>query len=216
MYPQFLLSPEMTELDWYLEDARATSKLIIVNSPIEEIPEIPLYVREIHIYDVPIRQLPPLHARIRKLTIQDTLLTSLPELPDGLRLLVFDIPTMTEFPKLPDTIEILSCKHSGVIKAPERWPTSLRKLEISYTGITDIPELPLGLRTIWAFDTPLPVLRKFNENISQYNQRWREWRDTESRIRTQERTKLFKEELMQEMWKPERVEKLIELDLFPI
>jgi hypothetical protein len=50
-----------------------------------------------------------------------------------------------------------------------------------------------------------------NETIASYNNRWRVWKEEEaSKKRCQERTSAIKEDLIAEVWRPDRFQKLLE------
>jgi len=79
------------------------------------------------------------------------------------------------------------------------------------TNICVLPELPLGLVSLYTKNTPLILKRENGESIEDYNARWRIWKEEqESRKRIQERTRKIQAELEEYSWSPRRVEKWIE------
>jgi hypothetical protein len=81
------------------------------------------------------------------------------------------------------------------------------ELDCSNTEIQELPELPIRLDRLRCADTRMHFNIENDETIQEYNERWNEWR---SYVRCQERCKIFKEDLMMNVWHPRRIEKLID------
>ena len=132
-------------------------------------------------------------ANIQKntLNVSTLRLTSLPELPFGLQTLWCSNTQLTSLPELPSGIQELWCYN---------------------TQLTSLPELPSGLQKLWCYNTPLILQRGDSETITEYNARWKAWREEQvSKKRCQERSTIIKEDLIAEVWKPYKLEKLLEV-----
>ena len=153
------------------------------------------------------KSLPTLPSGLKELYCQETQITSLPELPASLkRLDAWAIP-LKVLPPLPRGLKYLYCSDTQITSLPEL-PPGLVELNCYNTQITVLPELPLSLEVLYTAKTPLLIQRKSQENITQYRKRWCEWREEQaSKKRMQEKNKLLKEEIMMEVWKPDRIEK---------
>lgn len=86
-------------------------------------------------------------------------------------------------------------------------PAGLQRLDCSRTQITSLPELPATLQFLYCYRTPLLLQREEDETITDYNLRWREWREKEAKERITARTKVVKEEMMMVFWHPDRYDK---------
>jgi hypothetical protein len=105
----------------------------------------------------------------------------------------------------------LYCCNTPLTTLPEL-PSGLVELYCHNTQISTLPELPDRLEDLNCNNTPLILQRGANESISDYNARWNEWRELEkSNKRCQERSRIIHEELCATAWKPERVQKWIEI-----
>lgn len=158
-----------------------------------------------------ITSLPDLPPGIEKLMCHNTQLTTLPALPSGLQRLWCSHMQLTSLPALPYGLEFLWCPHTPLRSLPTL-PSTLINLWCSYTQLTTLPELPSGLQKLESKYTPLILQREFGESIAHYNARWNEWRqEGESKMRCQERCSAVKEELIANVWRPDRLEKLLEI-----
>jgi hypothetical protein len=89
-------------------------------------------------------------------------------------------------------------------------PNHLTDINCSNTAITIVPRLPLCY--FW-YQNCSNLLLKPNkdEDHIEYISRWHKWWDEDdSKKRCQERNKIIKEDLIAEMWKPERLEKMLD------
>jgi len=172
-----------------------------------------------------------------ELSVPHLKLTGLPELPDEITYLnCCHNPDLKVLPKLPPKLKYLICGHTGLTSLP-KLPTTLLSLDCSHTPITSLPGLHSGLHSLHCDNTQIEVLPKFPNSLSfhegQYNlnfsftpaaglyweqgitceellRRWKwHWRN-ESQQRIQERCSIIKRELMERMWHPQRVMKLLE------
>lgn len=121
----------------------------------------------------------------------------------------------------PDTDELMrrirSCNNKldltglNITRLPTL-PSRLKRLDCSNTPLTTLPTLPSGLKSLDCSNTPLILQRGANESIRDYNARWNEWRELEmSMKRCQERSRIIYEDLCAASWRPERVQKWIEI-----
>ena len=85
-------------------------------------------------------------------------------------------------------------------------------LDCSNTPLTTLPELPCELWGLNCSNTPLILQRNANESIRDYNAHWNEWRELEmSKKRCQERSRIIRDDLCAMAWRPDRVQKWIEI-----
>jgi hypothetical protein len=123
---------------------------------------------------------------------------------------------ITSLPDLPSELQKLYCSNTNLTILPAL-PSGLQILECANTNITTLLDLPSGLQKFWC-DNTLLVWGK-TESIQNYNERWRKWREEQaSKKRSQERSKVIKRDLVENVWHPRRVQKLleagVELELF--
>jgi Leucine-rich repeat (LRR) protein len=205
--------PDTKEL---LETIQKTNKVwLIAGLNVTSLPELPAGLQALHCYNNQITSLPELPAGLQELDCSHTQLTSLPELPAGLQKLYCSHTQLTSLPELPAGLKELYCWHTQLTSLPEL-PTGLKELYCWNTLLTSLPELPDGLQELNCSYTPLILQWKEGESISDYNLRWREWREEQaSKKRIQEKNKLLKEEIAMEVWKPERMERWIEAGYDP-
>ena len=206
--------PDTTEL---LRRTRECLKELDVSYlNIHSLPELPSGLQKLYCCHTQLTSLPKLPDSLTELICDHTRLTSLPELPKKLRLLICSHNQITSLPNLPYSLRRLSCDHMPITELP-RLPTRLISLGIQKTRITELPQLPVGLKELYCAYTPSLVLqRKENESIAEYVKRWDERREEiASKKRVQEKNKLLKEEIVMEAWKPERMERWIEVGYDP-
>ncbi len=142
---------------------------------------------------------------------------SLPPIPENILGLWCDNTELSELPQLPPRLQILSIMNTNVKRLPTL-PETLCGFYIHGTQITELPEIPASVWDIGVSGAPLLIQKREEESIAEFNLRWRAWRVEQARLaeekasreRQRERCRTVKEELMMEMWKPERVEKWIE------
>ena len=158
-----------------------------------------------------ITSLPDLPADIQILWCYDTQLTSLPALPSGLQTLYCYNTLLISLPDLPSGLESIDCPNTPLTSLPDL-PSGLQSLFCYNTQLTSLPDLPSGLTDLDCSNTPLLLQRGASETIAEYNARWRAWREEQaSKKRCQERSKTVKEDLMIYVWRPDRLEKLLEV-----
>ena len=204
--------------------------LYLSHLAIDSIPEIPNHIEEIYCTGTQITHLPRLPSglqvlvcdltplvelqelpqSLRVLSCLDTPITALPDLPDSLDKLYCYKSYVTSLPNLPPKLRKLCCSDSPLLEIPEL-PQSLLELSCSNTHVTELPDLPDSIEKLFCSNTPLIIQREVNENLQDYNLRWRAWREQISRKRIQERAQQIHEELVAKVWHPRRVEKLLEL-----
>jgi Leucine-rich repeat (LRR) protein len=157
-----------------------------------------------------ITSLPPLPEHVRELNCHNTNITFLPDLPERLVILSCARTCLTSLPALPVSLAMLTCARTPITSLPEL-PKHLTALWCESTLLTTLPELPVTLTYFYAYNTPLILKLRDNESFAEYNLRWRAWREENiSKPRVQERTLAFKEELMMEVWHPDRVERWLD------
>lgn len=170
---------------------------------------------KLRVNNLRIHSLPELPVRIQELYCHNTPLTSLPELHEGLISLDCDDTPMTSLSQLPTTLKFLCCSCTKLTSLPEL-PTGLIELAINDTQISLLPELPVSLLKLYTWDTSLLIQRNIGEPLKDYKSRWATWREEQaSKKRIQERAKVLKEEIAMEAWKPERLEKWLEIGYDP-
>jgi hypothetical protein len=194
-----------------LEASRETGELFLSDLRITAIPYFPEGLRTITCANMNIRSLPPLPPTLEELYVyMNPDLRHLPDLPDGLRILNCSHSALTELPQLPASLETLSCNNTLIQRLPSL-PSGLLKLHLN--NCNDMRTLPILPASIWyltTYGTPLILTREGTETIQAYSRRWTAWREEcDSRRRSQERCAAIKEPLIQELWKPARVEKAL-------
>jgi len=176
--------------------------------------------------------LPPLPAGLRVLTCNFTDIVEFPRLPDSLEELhCMNNRNLRSLPELPDRLLFLICDHNPQLRRLPTLPRWLRHLMVHDTGLEVLPEIPKFLECLMCYNTqireipPLPknlynfscaicpnliLQHEHGETIPQYNERWNQWREAQSKARIQTRNREIKEDLIAEFWKPSRVEKMLE------
>ena len=90
-------------------------------------------------------------------------------------------------------------------------PAFLECLFCYSTQIREIPPLPKNLLNFSCAMCPnLSIQQEHYESTQDYNERWNQWREAQSKARIQTRNREIKEDLIAEFWKPSRVEKMLE------
>lgn len=90
-------------------------------------------------------------------------------------------------------------------------PSGLQILYCYNTPLTRLPDLPSGLQQLYCSNTHLILQRYRIESIAEYNTRWQVWREEQvTKKRCQERSSAIKENLIAEVWRPDRLQKLLE------
>jgi len=172
---------------------------------------LPAGLEELCCDHCPLIELPVLPKGLRKLVCNFTPITSLPELPPNLKALWCNSTQLKELPTLPEGLRELYCQTNRLLTALPPIPSSLRVLYCGETQITLIPPLPpLFLLTVWGCPNLLIKVEP-GETHKEYIERWNQWWEEQaSKKRCQGRNELVKEDFMAEMWKPSRVEKMLE------
>jgi Leucine-rich repeat (LRR) protein len=103
----------------------------------------------------------------------------------------------------------LYCSYTSITELPPL-PVGLQNLYCAHTQIIDLPPLPAGLYTLVCNGCPLVLKRGQSESIAEYEARWIPYREEKaSRLRFQERCRVVKEDLIAEVMHPRRIEKLL-------
>lgn len=202
---------------------------------IQNLRELPPKLRDLTLRNMKIHSLPELPETLQYLECIDLHLLSLPKLPQGLKILICRNLKITSLPTLPETLEYLDCGDSHILSFPKLPPT-LRVLFCDNTSISELPELPDSLEELYCQNIKqlhnLPKLPdrlrvlccknthidliKPSETVNEYKKRLNEYfEEKKSQKRIQERTRLYKEALMMEAWKPDRLEKWLEVGYDP-
>ena len=177
---------------------------------ITSLPELPSGLQGLWCSHTQLSSLPLLPSGLTVLECFDTPLTSLPELPSHLEWLWCANTCITYLPTLPSRLKVMDCSDTQLTSLPNL-PPSLDWLNCSNTQLTSLPDLPSGLQRLVCSKTPLILQRGDGEPIAEYAARWRVWREEEaSKTRCKERSNAIKEDLVAEIWRPERVEKMLE------
>ena len=178
---------------------------------ITSIPELPATVRVLSCHHTDIISIPKLPDTLNELNCMDNKnLICLPDLPDGLVYLECDNnPKLTSLPKLPRWLRFLSVNNTALESLPDL-PEYLSHLSCNSTKITEIPPIPEDL---WIFSlvncANLIIQREPGDSLLDYNERWNDYREDQSRMRCQDRNQVIKEDLIAEFWNPSRVEKML-------
>ena len=164
----------------------------------------------LNVVGLEITSLPSLPSTLLKLFCSFTQIIELPALPSRLQTLVCCATQITKLSELPPRLQELSCHNTQITELPELPPT-LYYVDCHNTQITELPELPPTLYCLEYSSTPLLLQREEEESISDYNLRWRVWREErDSKKRIQEKTRLLKEEIAMAVWHPRKVARLLE------
>ena len=134
-------------------------------------------------------------------------LTALPELPEGLVELICYHNRLTKLPdKLPASLRYLNCSGNQLTRLPDNLPARLTVLYCSLNELTTLPEtLPRGLRTFACWGNRFPE-RETEESLWDYVERINA---IARRERITQRCAAIFEELVQKVWHPSRVERLM-------
>jgi hypothetical protein len=136
-----------------------------------------------------IKKLPTLPAKLEWLYCSSTLITYLPILPTGLNGLFCDNTYVWELPTLPKYLNTLNCTN---------------------TKISVLPELPKILFSLKIKNTHLLIKPNKNEQIEDYEDRWKPIRIEQEVLRTTERVNSLKEELIAFIMHPDRIQTLVD------
>jgi Leucine-rich repeat (LRR) protein len=178
-------------------------KLDLDNLNIVSLPELPYGLRKLSCCYTGLTTLPTLPDTLEDLQCCNTPLTSLPELPPNLLYLDIDTTQLITLPKLPRSLRALFIYNTPLVSLPVL-PQFLETFICSSTAITEIPDIPRFLCNLVVINCPnLRIEPELGETIKDYSERW-------SKIRTQRRNEVFKEDLIAEFWKPSRVAKMLE------
>lgn len=138
------------------------------------------------------------------------IVTKITEFPEKLEIIHCSFTLITKLPPLPPNLYIFNCEGTQITELPSL-PSTLKILCCAYTQITELPPLPAGLEVLYCDGCPLVLPRKEGESISDYEARWRIYREEKAaRLRTQERCRTIKDNLIAEVMHPRRIEKLLE------
>lgn len=136
------------------------------------------------------------------LNIYGLRLTSLPELPADLKILNCSNTPISQLPNLPAGLKTLVCSNTLIHKLPIL-PDGLRYLDCSGTFLTEMPELPRSLIYLDCSSAPLRILRYTDEDISNYNRRWQDERET--MVRCIQRCQSLKEDIIAGAMAPDHI-----------
>ena len=164
-------------------------------------------------------------------------LTGLPELPDDITFLnCCWNPDLKELPKLPKNLKYLVCCYTAISSLPTL-PKTLVSLYCENTPLTFLPELPPNLYSLLCKNTQIEALPEFPYSLkfregeanldfsytpaarlyyepgvygNQILRKWRQHWRKESEKRVQERCSKIKRELMETVWHPARLTKLLD------
>jgi Leucine-rich repeat (LRR) protein len=133
--------------------------------------------------------------------------------PAGLKKLsISENPILNLPADLPDSIHTLHCDQMRLAGLPETLPTSLSSFNCSYNHITELPDTILDrcpkLELLWCNGTHLLrdktnclLTKPFIHEVLRLQR-------LQSKQRIVGRTKFYKEELMQVLWHPQRLERM--------
>jgi len=182
-----------------------------------------------------IRELPELPPKLEELYCSGNKLVNLPDLPNSLKKLFCSNNQLENLPDLPNSLKILSCYNNLIISLPK---LSLKLLELSCCDnlLTKLPDLPNNLKKLFCDNNKLKILPYLPDNllygnnfldeddihesfscydnllpITELKDKITFYNEYFSKIRMIERCKIIKEDLMKEMWRPERVQKIAKL-----
>ncbi len=179
------------------------------NTSLQALPPLPSTLKGLYVGGCNLRSLPSLPEGLESLICNRNPLQTLPPLPSTLRRLDVDDCNLRSLPSLPEGLEYLSCSWNPLKSLPEL-PPNLLALCCKNTQMLVLPELPKKMRSyglIQFIGTPLILEQKKGESLEEYNLRWRKWREVnETKLRTLERTKLLKEDIIAAGWHPRRFE----------
>jgi E3 ubiquitin-protein ligase SspH2 len=141
---------------------------------IRTLPPLPFTLNRLKCEHSPLTTLPPLPPNLKELECSNTWLTTLPALPESLTWLVCKDCPLHTLPTLPNSLENMYVYHTNLTRLP-RLPPKMKVLNISNTHIEVLPPLPRTLNVIGMEQTPLTLIRKQREPMSNYKRRWRNW-----------------------------------------
>lgn len=193
----------------------------ISNTKVKEINSLPPNLEHLAANNTPLNKICELPKTLKNLQLSGTNIKTLPFLPDSLIELDLDETPIKELPPLPPNLQFLSIISAFKLTSLPDIPKSLIWLHMGDTNIKELPILPLTLEDLYLNDYVGTYKYRINrflksegnltpDYIESLNKFYEEIRNTRSRERSVERLKCVKEELMAEVWKPERVIKWIE------
>lgn len=137
-------------------------------------------------------------------------------LPPALKILDLSEQRIERLPELPETLEVLILTNCYTLKELPELPPNLRVLDIqNCRKLKELPDFPDSLEELWAGGcTNLPA--EIHQSYCWWDlPRWirikqKKQREEESRLRQQARARDLKCEIVEEAYKPARVEKWLE------
>jgi hypothetical protein len=189
-----------------------SSKLLALNcsdSPLEELPPLPDSLIQLNCELTQIKTLPALPPNLKGIKASASMLEVLPPLPPELVVLEVHETPLKELPRLPFYLHTLYCQHTRLTRFPYLLPERLYMLYCDTEFFADLYEIPIHLEHLKVYDyknSSMPLTSSYHEltefveavNLKRAKQRFTN------------RCLTIKEELIAEVWKPSRVEKLLE------
>lgn len=126
---------------------------------IQEIPPLPKKLRKLYCYETQITNLPELPETLLFLSCAGCEnLEQLPTLPPTLEYLNCSETNIRVLPDLPDSLKELKCNRVDIIELPDTLPENLELLDIYRTYVSVLPELPDTLKKVDIRFTPIHTL----------------------------------------------------------
>ena len=130
--------------------------------------------------------------------------------PPGLiTLSIGENPILNLPANLPNRMDTLNCGQMRLSTLPDTLPTGLVSLSFAYNDITEIPDTLLErcpkLHIMWCNGTKLIRENPSNGSAREFVRELIQQQRLQSKQRIVERTKVYKEEMMQVVWHPNRI-----------
>jgi hypothetical protein len=182
--------------------------LDISNTDIKEYPkDVPDTVVSLFVTDTPIWHIDRLPKSLISLDIHDSPIETLPELHEGLEEIYISGTSISSISSLPSTLKILSAYNIKNLRSLPPLPHKLKEIFVDNTPLVLLHDLPSSISMFDCHNCPnLLVSPEMYDRPATYRARWDNYFKTNS-IKS---CKLIKEELMMNVYHPDRIWNLIE------
>jgi hypothetical protein len=152
----------------------------------------------------------PLPDSLQTLEVSNNRLETLPHLPNTLVTLSCPYNKLSQLPPLPDTIVYLNCACNKLVELPPI-PMNMINLFCQNNRLIELPEqMPSTMNILNCQYNPFPDRMHqtiMTPDVDLYLNIWKQWWNVEHALRVNrahEKTKAYKEELIQKTWHPDR------------
>jgi Leucine-rich repeat (LRR) protein len=181
--------------------------LDISNTDIKEYPkDVPDTVVSLFVTGTPIWHIDRLPKSLISLDIHDSPIETLPELHEGLEEIYISGTSISSISSLPSTLKILSAYNIKNLRSLPPLPHKLEEIFVDNTPLVLLHDLPASISMFDCRNCPNLLVSQGMDDPATYRARWDNYFKTNS-IKS---CKLIKEELMMNVYHPDRIWNLIE------